>query len=293
MGKPNLKRIDLWSIHLRSLVIISTIFFICIVVYFLCLRPILENKEKTYLNFKYLENKLNSQLEISSDYSIYQEKIKNIKIKFDIHSHDAVDNIILCVLTGQLATPFLEINKIDAFEIKKNFLNSLQVESDFSNTHDNIFNFLYQISRLNKFIVIEKFSWNFFNDLSKNQKQNIIFSFKVYFPYFNRKNLILALSKINKLDDKSASENSKLTKYPLNKIKMLGFLSMGNYQNWGIVALPNKQICKLKLGDHLGLERGIVIGIYAHEIFIQNNSLEKIIKLSMDERKFPYVKNYA
>jgi hypothetical protein len=74
---------------------------------------------------------------------------------------------------------------------------------------------------------------------------------------------------------------------------MLGFVSMNKYQNWGFVILPNKQVCKLKLGDYLGLERGIVVGTYAHEILIQDNSLNKIIKLIMDDRKFLYAKNSA
>ncbi len=112
----------------------------------------------------------------------------------------------------------------------------MQIESNFYSTNNNIFNFLYQIIRLNKFILIEKLSWNFLDNLSKNQKNNIIFSFKIYFPYFYKKNLILALSKINKRDAKSACESRNLTKYSLKKIKMLGFLSIGKYQDWGLVA---------------------------------------------------------
>lgn len=295
MAKTNLKRIDLWSIHFKSIVIIATIFFICILGYFLYLRPSLEKKEKSYLNFKASEKELNNQLEITSEYSICQEKIKNIKKQFDIYYKDSIDKTILNVLNGKLATPFFKINKIHILTIKnkKDFLNYLKVESHFFSVNNNIFNFLYLISRLKKLIIIENFKWIFFNVLQKNQRQEIIFSFKIYAPYLNSKNLILVLSKINKPDAKFTSEKNNLSKYSLSKIKMLGFLAAYKDRNWGLVVLPNKQVCKLKLGDYLGLERGIVIGAYAHEILIQDNSLNKIIKLIMDDRKFLYAKNSA
>ncbi len=102
MVKSNLKRIDSWSIHLKSIVIVSTIFFIGISGYFLCLRPMLKNREKIYLNFKIYEKKLKRQLDLSSEYSIDQEKLKTIENKFDTHSDDAIDKIILNVLIGEL-----------------------------------------------------------------------------------------------------------------------------------------------------------------------------------------------
>ncbi len=291
MVKPNLIRIDLWPIYLKYIVIMLTILFIFILGYFFCIRPALEEKKKIYLSFQSFKNELNSQLIISKKYLIYQEKVKNIKNKFDIHDNSVVDKIILNVLIGQLVDPGFRINKIHVLPVKNEFLKSLQVESDLSTANNNIIiNFLDQISKLNKFIVINKFRWKFSNDL---KKQDIVLSFKIYAHPFSRKNLISSLITINKIDAKSTSEFSNLTKYPLKKIKMLGFLSDGKYQNWGFVALPNKQICRLNLGDSLGLERGTVIGIFADEMFIQNNSLDKIIKLEMSERKLPYVKNYA
>lgn len=288
MIKPNLIRINLWPIYLKSIVIILTMFFIFIVGYFFYLRPALEEKKKTYLGFQFFKNEINSQLKISEKYLIYQEKIKNIKSKFDIHDNEDIDKTILKVLIGQLVDPAFKINKIRVLPVEKEFLNSLQVESDLSSDNTNIINFLDKISRLNKFIVINKFRWKFSNGL---KKQDIFLSFKIYAQTLNRKNLISSLMSINKIDAKSLSEFSNLSKYPIKKIKMLGFLSDGKYQTWGFVALPNKQICKLNLGDTLGLERGIVTGIFSHEIFIKNNSLDKIIKLEMSERKLPYVKN--
>lgn len=327
MPNSYLRRIDLWSIRLKAIVIISTFSFIGIVGYFFSIGPILEKKQKIYLAFQASKKELNYQLEISAQYPVYQEKIKNIKNEFgifaqqlnfwqvsrprsnssannnhevyeisssidknssarDLYSNDFTD--ILNALSGQLSAPGFKVNKIRIIAIKKAFLNSLQVESDFSDTDNNIINFLDKISRLNRFILINKFRWKLSNGLSK--KQNIIFLFKTYVKPFNTKNLITALLKIYKLDAESVFEFSNQTKFPLRKIKMLGFLSAGKYP-WGFVSLPNEQVCKLKLGDILGLERGIVIGIYAHEIFIQNNSLDKIIKMEMGEGEFSYVKN--
>ena len=133
----------MWSIRLKSIVVISTIFFIGILGYFFFLRSALEKKEKIYLSLQACKKELNSQLEISSEYSHYPKKIKNIKNKFDIHS-DAIDKLILNVLIGQLYGLFIKINKIDILPIKKsNFSNYLQVESDFSSLDNNIFNFIY------------------------------------------------------------------------------------------------------------------------------------------------------
>ena len=75
---------------------------------------------------------------------------------------------------------------------------------------------------------------------------------------------------------------------------MLGSLSANNGQNWGFVGLPNKQICKVKLGDYLGLEQGLVIGIYTTKIIIKNNNnLEKIINILNKPKKIFYVKNFT
>lgn len=287
----NLTRIDLWSIRLKSMVIVSSIFFIFILGFFILLRPSLEKKEKIYLSLQSFDKELNNQLKISTKYLYYMEKIKNIRNKFDINYNDSIDQIILNILSGQLTTPGFKINKINILSNKKQFLNSLQIESDFSNVNNiSIRDFLYQISRLNKFIVINKFKWKLLNVLSKNQKHNIVFLFKVYIQNFNSKKLISALSEINKT---GTCKFNNLTKYPLKKLKMLGFLSIGNDQNWGIVGLPNKQTCKLKLGDYVGLERALVIGAYSHEILIRDNNQDKIFKLTMDDEKFSDVKNSA
>lgn len=294
MDKPNLTRIDLWSIRLKSMVIVSSIFFILILGFFIWLRPSLEKKEKIYLSLQSFDKELNNQLKISTKYLYYMEKIKNIRKKFDINYNDSIDQVILNILSGQLTTPGFKINKINFLSNKKQFLNSLQIESDFFNANNiSIRDFLYQISRLNKLIVISKFRWKLLNVLSKNQKYNIVFLFKVYIQNFNSKKLISALSEINKTGAKSMCKFNNLTKYPLNKLKMLGFLSLGNDQNWGIVGLPNKQICKLKLGDYVGLEQALVIGAYSHEILIQDNNKNKIFKLIMDDKKFSDVKNSA
>ena len=166
------------------------------------------------------------------------------------------------------------------------------MEINLSGTNKNIYKFINETVALNKFILIKSFRWSFFKSLTKNLNQNIIIS--LIFYTCNYKKLILDLSKINRLIAKSLVENGNLTKFSLEKIVMLGFLSAGKEQNWGFVRLPNKQICRVKLGDYLGLEQGLVIGIYAPKIIIKNNNnLEKIINLLNKPKKLFYAKNFT
>lgn len=175
---------------------------------------------------------------------------------------------------------------------KINFSNLLQMKINLSGTNKNIFKFISETVALNKIILIKGFRWSFFNSLTKNINQNIIISLNFYIC--NYKKLILNLSKINRLAAKFLIENSNLTKFSLDKIVMLGSLSADKEQNWGFVRLPNKQICKVKLGDYLGLEQGLVVGIYATKIIIKNNNnSEKIINILNKPKKLFYVKNFT
>lgn len=267
-----LKRIDLWSINLKSLVILLTIIFICILGYFFTLRSTLEKKEKIYLKSQFLKKQFNSQLLIISKYSNYQKKIKKLN-QFD-----------LCLQEKNFWAGDSS-NKI-------NFSNLLKMKINLSGTNNNIFKFINEAVALNKIILIKSFRWNFFNPITKNINQSIIIALNFYIC--NHKKLILDLSKINRLAAKSLIENNNITKFSLDKIVMLGSLSTAKGKNWGFVRLPNKQICKVKLGDYLGLEQGLVIGIYATKIIIKKNSnLEKILKLLNKSKSLFYVKNFT
>ncbi len=294
MCKHNFKKIYLWPVYLKVIVIVTTIFLIFSLGYFFCLRSKFEIKKNSYLNLLESEKELNKKTKISSSYYSYRTKIENLKNKFDMHIHERIDKIIPSILSGQLTDPFFSINKINIISIEnKNFLSSLKIKSNFSSTKNNIINFLYAMSRLEKFICIENFKWDILNHLSSTKKQNIVFSFKIYTLNFSAKNLILALSKIIKLNIEAEQEKGILIKFPLNEINMIGYWSDNKMKNFGFVSLPNKQIFKLQLGDQLGLERGLIIGIYTQKMFILNENFQKIIKLSMKNRKFSYVENFV
>ncbi|MFZ0218656.1 MAG: pilus assembly protein PilP [Candidatus Aquirickettsiella sp.] len=285
MIKPNLKRIDLWSISLKYRVIISTVFFIFITGYIFMLRPTIEKKDNVYLHLQRLKKELSSQLKISSEYTHYHEKVTSLKKIYYACSNDAIDKYTPNVIRGQLFPYSVHINKINILSIKeKNFLSYLQVESDLFSTNNNIIKFLSQIIKLKNFLVIKNFRWIFFKTRSKIQK-NFIFSLKIYRPYLSKDSFNLNVVKIKKFATDSISKKKELIKYPLNKIKTLGFLSLDKDKNFGFVELPNKQIHKVGLGDYLGLEQGLIIGIYAEKILILNNNLDKIIKLSVKNRK--------
>lgn len=291
MIRINLKVIYSRLTYLKLIVIIGAIFFILTLYYFFHLRTKLEMIENRYLNLLTLEKKLKGQLKISSG-SNYREKIKNLKNKFDIYTNDQLDKPIFHILNGKLIAPNVEISKINFLDIKnENFLISLQVENNFLSTN-NVINHLNTIASLDKLILVENFRWNFLNNLPESKKQNIFFLFKIYNFNYNQKNLILLLSKILKISVKSIPDKP-LIKFPLNKIKMIGFYSYNRIKNFGFVSLPNKKIFRVQLGDQLGLERGIVIGIYAQKIFILNKNLDKIIILSMKNGKLTHVKDFS
>lgn len=293
MLKHNLKKVYLWPVYLKVIVIIATIVIIFTLGYFFCLRSEFEMKKNSYLNLLVLEKKLNEKTKISSSYYSYRNKIENLKNKLYVNTHGRIGKIISSILSGQLTESFFDINKINIISIEnKNFLSYLKIESNFSSTNNNIINFIYAVGRLGKFVCIESLRWDILNNLSSSEKQNIVFLFKIYTLNFSNKNLILELSKNIKLD-KTEKERDVLIKFPLNKINMIGYWSDNKMKNLGFVSLPNEQIFKIQLGDQLGLERGLVIGIYEQQIFILNENFQKIIKLSMKNRKFSYVKNFV
>ena len=291
MIKINLKRIYYYATCLKTFVIIGTIFFILTLGYFFCLRTKLEIRENHYLSLLTLKKELNRQIKISSVPNC-REEIKNLKSKFDIVVNDQLDKFVSQILSGQFISPFFDFYKINFLEIKnEKLLISLQVENDLLSTN-NLINFLNIIARLDKFILVENFRWNILNGLSKSKKQNIFFLFRLYSFNSKNKNLILALSKEIKIKQKSILKKAVI-KFPLNKIKMIGYYSYNKIKNFGFVLLPNKQVFKVQLGDQLGLDRDLVIGINDQQIFILNKNFDKIIRLSIENRKLAYVKNFS
>lgn|GEM_PF-2864093 len=255
------KRIALWSVKLKSIVILSTVFLICILGYFLILRPTIEKKEKIYVKFQFLKKQLNSQRIKISKYSNFKKKIKKVN-QFDSLQHENFWTIDLRKRIHFSSTK------------KENLSNIINMEIYLAGTNNNIFHFINEAIAQNKPVLIKSFIWNFFNSPTKNSSNNIIILLNLY--TYNYKKLILDLSKIKRLTAKSLIENRNLIKFSLNKIIMLGSLSTDKEQNWGFVRLPNKQICRVKLGDYLGLEHGLVIGIYAAKIIILLNKPNKL-----------------
>jgi Tfp pilus assembly protein PilP len=142
--------------------------------------------------------------------------------------------------------------------------------------------------------LLENFSWNFSNTISANSvvKKEIELLFHVYYYGDDASNFNLSVSNLNRIIAKNLSplQENILTKYPLSRFKMVGFLSKDDGErNWGFIKLPNSQIYKLKLGDSIGLERGLVMAINSKKIFVQSRELNKIIELSMGTGKFGHV----
>jgi hypothetical protein len=278
MIKINLRNVYLWSARFKIIVILGTSSIIFVLGYFFCLRGHLEIREKEYLNLLALKKKSNEQLKIAVGPS-YQKEVKNLKDKFDIYVNDQIDKHVSHILSGQLISPTIEIDK--------NLLISLKGKNYLLKTSDFI-QFLNSIASINKFILLKRFKWSILNIFPYFKRKNIFFLFKVYSFNTSRENLILALSK-KKLNIKFTLEKDVLLQYSLKKIKMIGFYAYNEIKKIGFIQLPNKKIYKIQLGDLLGKEQGLVIGIYDKNIFILNKNFKKITRLSIDNRELVYV----
>lgn len=286
MIKIIFKKIHLWPIYLKSIVIVAPIFFIFTLSYLFYFHAKFEVRKNHYLTLLALKQKLKEQLKKTID-SQYQQKIENIKNKFGIYENDELNKFFYRTFSVLSNIGFVRINFLNIKN--ENFLMSLQVESNFVNT-TNISKLLNTIARFDRFILVENFRWNFLNDLTEFKKPYIFILFKIYNFNLNQKRLILFLSKLIK--NSKYTLNKSLIKFSLSKIKMIGFYSYNKIKNFGFVCLPNKKIAMVQLGDQLGLERGLVIGIYAEKILVLNKNLDKIIKLSIESEKLTYVKNF-
>jgi Tfp pilus assembly protein PilO len=294
MSKFNLTRVYTGSISLRGGIILSTIFFILISGYFFYLKSLLVKRNDIYLQLKYLERKIKKQQSILAGYSACQEKMSALKKIYPFYT-DYDSNTILLLLTGQLLVPNFTISNLKILAVKKKkFLHEIWFKVCVSSTNHNVMEFLYQIENLQYFILLENFSWNFFNAVSASSvaKKEIELLFHVYYYGTETDIFNSGVSHLNRISAKSLAlfEKNILTKYPLKSLKMVGFLSEDyGERNWGVIKLPNSQIYKLELGDNIGLEQGLVMAINPKKIFVQRKDLNRIIELSMETRKFRHV----
>lgn len=296
------------------------VFFICFLVCFFILRSDLKQKEKIYLNLQYSRNYLNSQLEILSKhsddlrkikilkqkfflnifhedflknsmdkkrfeytYSLPYEKIKNLEKNLNVKELDYRSRIgreISHLLRYISTNYFIQPKNIKILAIRKIFFpNTYKIDFSIYCFLSNCFNFLNQVVKLKNFIIIQNFNLKYLKNVTQHCKQNIIFSLIVTMPYeTNLKNI------------KFISKQTIATKYPLSKIKFYGFLSDNVDHTLGLIGFPNRKICKITLGNYLGIDRGLVIGIFPEKIIIKENKSNELVSLSNQLRKIAYDK---
>ncbi len=293
MGKFNLTKIHTWSLSLKCGIILVTVLLILIGGYFFYLKLLLVKKNSIYSQLKYLERKIKEQQSILVGNSASKEEMSELKKRYLFT--DNYSNTILLLLTGQLLAQNFTIKDLKILSVKKKkFLHEIWFKICLLSTNHNVTEFLYQIENLQYLILLENFRWNFFDAISASStaQKEIEFLFHVYYYATETDIFNLGVSNLNRMRAKDSSLFKKniLTKYPLNALKMVGFLSEDyGEHNWGLIKLPNTQIYKLELGDSIGLEQGLVMAINPKKIFVQRNDLNKIIELSMETRKFRYV----
>ncbi|MFM2322227.1 MAG: type pilus biosis protein PilP [Pseudomonadota bacterium] len=294
MIKFNLKNIYTDSVSLKYLIILVTILLVFVCGYFFCLKSLLIEKNNIYSQVKQLEIKIKEQRNILSEYAFRQREISAIKKRYVFYTSN-YSHIILLLLTGQLLARNFTIKELKILSVQKEkFFYEIWFKVCLLSNNINISEFLYQIENLQYIILLENFSWNFSNTISANSvvKKEIELLFHVYYYGDDPSNFNLAVSNLNRIIAKNLStlQENILTQYPLSRFKMVGFLSKDDGErNWGFIKLPNSQIYKLKLGDSIGLERGLVMAINSKKIFVQIRELNKIIELSMGTGKFGHV----
>lgn len=294
MRKFNLTKIHAWSVSLKFGIIIATILFVLTCGYFFYLKSLLVKKNDIYSQINYLERKIKKQKRVLAEDSTCQKKMSVLKKRYIFCSNN-YSNTILLLLTGQLLVKNFAINELKILSVKKKkFFHEILFKARLSSTSNNIAEFLYQIENLQYLVLLENFRCNFFNVVSGSSvaKKEIEFLFRIYYYGNDMSNFNLDVANLNKIsvEDSSLFKKNILTKYPLHTIKMVGFLSeyYGEH-NWGLIKLPNTQIYKLELGDNIGLEQGLVMAINPEKIFVQRKDLNRIIELSVENRKSRHV----
>jgi hypothetical protein len=208
--------------------------------------------------------------------------IRNFGTNISVKSFDSstpVNKYMLNLLNSILIKYFIESYQIELLDIKKiNFANGYKINFYLSGFFDNL-NFINEIDKLKKNIIIQSFKMQLPINLKKNFIENNIFLSIYLIPCFDKKSPFKLLT-LNKKYSISVPEKGILTKFPLNEIKLLGFLSDNKNKTFELIGLPNKKICKIMLGSYLGIEQALVIGIYPEKVIILNNKSNEIMSLS-------------
>ncbi len=203
---------------------------------------------------------------------------RNLHVKSDFSK--SKNKYILHLLNSIFIKSFIQSYQIQLLDIRKiNLPNSYKINFAISSDIDNNFHFINEFLELHKNIIIQRFKLQFFFNLKKYFiKNNILLS--IYFvPCFDINKPIPELLTVNNKYIISVFEKDILTKYPLEKIKSLGFLSDNKNLTFGLIELPNKKVYKIMLGSYLGIEQALVIGIYPEKIILINTKSNKIIIL--------------
>lgn len=94
----------------------------------------------------------------------------------NIDTGEIVNKIILHLFNLHRPNSFLQANQIKILAIKKiQFLNFLKITVSITDSSNNILNFLDEIIRLKKFIIVKNFTWKFFSDLTNHCKKILCF----------------------------------------------------------------------------------------------------------------------
>lgn len=262
--------------------------FVSGVGYIFYLQPLLLNKKVTYLRIKDLNIQLEEKQKILSKYAVNTDQLASLKRQFFLGLGNTKkynkNEALLAVISGQRLPEASTINYMrSGISQDETAFVEFPVEVAITSNEKNIELFLYQIANVQYPILLNKFTWNFFDFVRAEGKGKLTTSFILYLEDVASKRFFSipaheGVSYTNYLDKEI------LTHYALSEIKRVGFLSDFSKKIWALVQFPDKQFHKVELNDELGLERARVIHIDAKKIVIQEKNNTKSIELSMESK---------
>ncbi|EDP46899.1 hypothetical protein RICGR_1206 [Rickettsiella grylli] len=280
--KFNLKCIVMTRFGFKGVIMILTFLVVYTFAYHYTLQPLFKEKENANLKLKDLNQKLNKKYyEVINFYK--NNNVNEINKKINSFFNQDNSNYILKEMVNPLLISLPSYSNQVNILSPNCFLKIIEIQSNFSSHFNNIVRFLNKISKSNSPLILKNFKWVFSSEKPNANNHGIHFFISGYVPYFNKALKILD-KKYKPVYKNNFPSKNRLIKFPLQKIKLIGFLSKNN-NKFALVKLVDNQVCKVKIGDYLGVEHYTVVGIYNGEIFIQDKNLKKIksIKFKMGE----------
>ena len=272
--------------------------FVFIFSYFFYLKPAIANKKLIYKQIATLMQKLKEQQELLKEYDLIEKNLIILKRQIFEDCESAKKKIKHKIIPWAVRHGLpkdLRLNDLKIVSsVNKEFYTELFITTSVNSSNEiNIKEFLYKMENLKHHVFINKFKWVFLDDknnaLEPKNKIYILFSILVDSSFFQGKQLS-NLKRNSIFNEKKINMcMNYLTHYPIDQLKMVGFLIRNQIdKNWGLIKLPNQHICKVEIGSEVGIEKTRVVFIDSKKMIIQEKNNKKNIELIIENKDFSY-----